>query len=92
MAGQEVFVRTESLNEYSERLNAEIIEKAAQKAPKKLGNGAMISKIDDMVQNMDQLHKESIQLIADCSRMLKEMGYKFEETDQNAAKIYKHVK
>lgn len=92
MAGREVFVRTESLIERADRLNAEATEKAAKRIPKKIGSGAMINKIADMVENMNKLHEKSIELIADCSSMLEKMGYKFEETDQNAANIYKFVK
>jgi len=89
---EQVLVKPNSLYEDANKLRTETTEALAQKPPVKSGSGYMANKLDEMVQNMKELHAKAIELVNASSTMLEKMGFEFEEMDNTSAGIYNNIK
>ena len=91
MASNTILVKTNTLIEDAEKLKDEELEKLSKVPPTKSGEGYMAVKLDEMVQNMKDLHEKSLELVKVTSDMLQKMGIEFEGMDKKNSDIYKNI-
>ncbi len=87
MGVKSIEVHTDQLLQDSKLLENSAVSPVLSHLPTISESGMTIEKLREMIQTMNEIHKQTYELINAVALMLQQMGYKFQETDEQLAEM-----